>query len=244
MKSSFGPFSLKVSTLRSDYSVVVNAQGAALKTHLQGEFIPWPTDVAQLLANDLNALPQHADLRESLVYCLLSTFCEEKQPQFELFVEDDLQWDAAYRLSDDDEIAALQYESIAPLIRFLKDDWVTLPENTCQTVEEMREADIDFVPGEIVNGFLDFTQGYNQFQKYSVELLQSIFGGIHLSMILLWVSRKVSSEDLMKSSLFLSCSKEDLENRKFSKSEREDIESFSAKLDALKQALYLLRSID
>ena len=90
MKSSFGPFSLKVSTLRSDYSVVVNAQGAALKTHLQGEFIPWPTDVAQLLANDLNALPQHADLRESLVYCLLSTFCEEKQPQFELFVEDDL----------------------------------------------------------------------------------------------------------------------------------------------------------
>jgi hypothetical protein len=244
MKSSFGPFSLKVSTLRSDYSVVVNAQGAALKTHLQGEFIPWPNDVAQLLANDLNALPQHADLRESLVYCLLSTFCEEKQPQFELFVEDDLQWDAAYRLSDDDEIAALQYESIAPLIRFLKDDWVTLPENTCQTVEEMREADIDFVPGEIVNGFLDFTQGYNQFQKYSVELLQSIFGGIHLSMILLWVSRKVSSEDLMKSSLFLSCSKEDLENRKFSKSEREDIESFSAKLDALKQALYLLRSKD
>ena len=244
MKSSFGPFSLKVSTLRSDYSVVVNAQEAALKTHLQGEFIPWPTDVAQLLANDLNASPQHADLRESLVYCLLSTFCEEKQPQFELFVEDDLQWDAAYRLSDDDEIAALQYESIAPLIRFLKDDWVTLPENTCQTVEEMREADIDFVPGEIVNGFLDFTQGYNQFQKYSVELLQSIFGGIHLSMILLWVSRKVSSEDLMKSSLFLSCSKEDLENRKFSKSEREDIESFSAKLDALKQALYLLRSKD
>jgi hypothetical protein len=36
----------------------------------------------------------------------------------------------------------------------------------------------------------------------------------------------------------------DLENRKFSKSEREDIESFSAKLDALKQALYLLRSKD
>lgn len=241
MKSAHGPFSVKVSTLRSDHAVVYNAQGAVLKTHLQGEFSPWPTAIAQLLADDLNALPQHADLRESLVYCLLSTFCEEKSPQFELFVEDDLQWDAAYRLSEDEDIAALQYESIAPLIRLLNDDWVTLPENTCQNLEEMRLAVIDFVPGEIVNRFLASTKDYNQYQKYTVELLQSIFGGIHLSMILLWVSRKVSSEDLMKSSLFLSCSKEDLESRKFSKAERQDIESFSVKLDGLKQALYLLK---
>lgn len=241
MKSSHGPFFLKVSTHRSDHAVVVNAQGAPLKTHLQGEFKHWPTAIAQVLSDDLNALPPQADLRESLVYCLLSTFCEEEDPHFALFVEDDLQWDAAYRLSDDDEIAALQYESIAALVRFLKDDWVTLSENTCQNIEEMREKEIDFVPGEIVNRFMAFTQEYNQYQKYTVELLQSIFGGIHLSMILLWVSRKISSEDLMKSSLFLSCSKEDLESRKFSKSERQDIESFSVKLDALKQALYLLK---
>lgn len=243
MKSSHGPFTVKVSALRSDYAVVVNAQGAILKTHLQSEFKPWPTGIAQLLAEDLNALPSQADLRESLVYCLLSTFCEESNPQFSLFVEDDLQWDAAYRLSDDEEIAALQYESIAAVVKFLKDDWVTLDENTCQTIEEMREKEVDFVPGEIVNRFLEFTREYNQYQKYTVELLQSIFGGIHLSMILLWVSRKVSSEDLMKSSLFLSCSKEDLESRKFSKAERIDIESFSLKLDALKQALYLLKEM-
>ncbi|MFM7638099.1 MAG: hypothetical protein ACKO67_00040 [Bacteroidota bacterium] len=244
MKSAYGPFSIKVSALRSDYAIVVNAQGASLKTHLQGEYKPWPTAIAQLLADDLNALPQQSDLRESLVYCLLSTFCEEENPQFALFVEDDLQWDGAYRLSDDDEIAALQYESIAPLVKLLKDDWVTLAENTCQNIQEMREQEIDFVPGEIVNRFLEFTRDYNQYQKYTVELLQSIFGGIHLSMILLWVSRKISSEDLMKSSLFLSCSKEDLESRKFSKAERQDIESFSVKLDALRQALYLLRSQD
>ena len=68
--------------------------------------------MAQLLAEDLNAMPTHADVRESLVFCLLSTFCEEENPSFELFVEDDLQWDAAYRLSDDQEIAEFQYESI------------------------------------------------------------------------------------------------------------------------------------
>ncbi|MBM3938542.1 MAG: hypothetical protein FJ333_07815 [Sphingomonadales bacterium] len=244
MKSAHGPFVIKVSALRSDYAVVVNAQGTSLKTHLQGEYKPWPTAIAQLLADDLNALPQQADLRESLVYCLLSTFCEEENPQFALFVEDDLQWDAAYRLSDDDEIAALQYESITPLVKLLKDDWITLAENTCQNIQDMREQEVDFVPGEIVNRFLEFTRDYNQYQKYTVELLQSIFGGIHLSMILLWVSRKISSEDLMKSSLFLSCSKEDLESRKFSKAERQDIESFSVKLDALRQTLYLLRSQD
>jgi hypothetical protein len=241
MKSNLGPFSLKVSSHRSDFSSVINAQGQWLKTHLQGDFKPWPTAIAQLLADDLNDLPAKADLRESLVYCLLSTFCEEKDPQFGLFVEDDLQWDAAYRLSDHEDISTLQYESIAPLIKVLKDDWVTLGENNCQNVTEMREQEVDFVPGEIVNYFLNFTKDYNQYQNYTVELLQSIFGGIHLSMILLWVSRRISSEDLMKSSLFLSCSKQDLENRKFSKAERQDIESFSAKLDALKQALYLLK---
>ena len=200
--------------------------------------------MAQLLADDLNAMPTHADVRESLVFCLLSTFCEEENPSFELFVEDDLQWDAAYRLSDDEEIAEFQYESIEPLVRFLKDDWVSLPQNTCQNIEEMRLQEVDFVPGEIVNRWLTYTENFNQFQIYSVELLQSIFGGIHLSMILLWVGRKLSSEDLMKSSLFLSCSKEDLENRKFTKQEREDIAVFSVKLDALRQALYLLRTPD
>jgi len=244
MKNSQRPFAIRVSPLRSDYGVIFNGQGQPLKTHLNSDFKHWPTPLAQLLAEDLNAMPTHADVRESLVFCLLSTFCEEENPSFELFVEDDLQWDAAYRLSDDEEIAEFQYESIEPLVRFLKDDWVTLPQNTCQNIEEMRLQEVDFVPGEIVNRWLTYTENFNQFQIYSVELLQSIFGGIHLSMILLWVGRKLSSEDLMKSSLFLSCSKEDLENRKFTKQEREDIAVFSVKLDALRQALYLLRTPD
>lgn len=240
MKNSSGPFVLKVSPLRSDHGVIYNAQNSALKTHLHGDFKHWPTPLAQLLLDDLNALPSQADVRESLVFCLLSTFCEEENPAFQLFIEDDLQWDASYRLSDEDEIAALQHESIVSLVRFLNDDWVTLVQNTCQNVEEMNAQEIDFVPGEIVNTFLNFTRDFNQYQIYTVELLQSIFGGIHLSMILLWVGRKLSSEDLMKSSLFLSCSKDDMENRKFSKQERDDIDVFSVKLDALKQALYLL----
>ena len=244
MKNSQRPFAIRVSPLRSDYGVIFNGQCQPLKTHLNSDFKHWPTPLAQLLADDLNAMPTHADVRESLVFCLLSTFCEEENPSFELFVEDDLQWDAAYRLSEDEEIAEFQYESIEPLVRFLKDDWVTLPQNTCQNIEEMRLQEVDFVPGEIVNRWLTYTENFNQFQIYSVELLQSIFGGIHLSMILLWVGRKLSSEDLMKSSLFLSCSKEEVENRKFTKQEREDIAVFSVKLDALRQALYLLRSQD
>jgi hypothetical protein len=126
-------------------------------------------------------------------------------------------------------------------VKFLKDDWVTLPENPSKDIQEMQQQGVEFVPGEIVQRIVQYTSNFNQYQKYTVELLQSIFGGIHLSMIVLWVGRKVSSEDLMKSSLFLSCSKEDLESRKFSRSEREDIEAFSQKLDALKQVLYLLQ---
>jgi hypothetical protein len=241
MRNAQGLYSLKGSLLRSDFANVMRADGAPLKTHLNHEMLPWPTQVASLLVDDLNALTVHSDQRESLVYCLLSTFSEEKNPQFSLFVEDDLQWDAAYRLAEDEEIAALQYESISALVKFLKDEWVTLPENPSKDSQEMQQQGVEFVPGEIVQRIVQYTSNFNQYQKYTVELLQSIFGGIHLSMIVLWVGRKVSSEDLMKSSLFLSCSKEDLESRKFSKSEREDIEAFSKKLDALKQVLYLLQ---
>jgi hypothetical protein len=56
-------------------------------------------------------------------------------------------------------------------------------------------------------------------------------------MILLWVKGKISGEDLMKSSLFLSCYKEDLESAKFSKQEKADIEYFSKRLNALRNCL-------
>jgi hypothetical protein len=154
-----------------------------------------------------------------------------------LYLDTDLQWDAAYRLSDDDEIADLQHQSIAGVTKRLKDNYVSLPINPSSTVEEMQQADIEFVPDNILVFWKEFTADFNQYQIYVVELLQSIFGGIHLSMILLWVKGKVSGEDLMKSSLFLSCYKEDLESPKFSKQERADIEYFSKRLAALRETL-------
>lgn len=196
-----------------------------------------PTKVVHQLVEDINELPISAELTESLVFCLLSTFSIEESPNFQLYLDTDLQWDAAYRLSDDDEIANLQHQSIAGITKRLKDNYVSLPINPSSTVEEMQQADIDFVPDNILVFWKEFTADFNQYQIYVVELLQSIFGGIHLSMILLWVKGKVSGEDLMKSSLFLSCYKEDLESPKFSKQERADIEYFSKRLAALRETL-------
>ena len=196
-----------------------------------------PTKVVHQLVEDINELPINAELTESLVFCLLSTFSIEESPNFQLYLDTDLQWDAAYRLSDDDEIADLQQQSIAGITKRLKDNYVSLPINPSSTVEEMQQADIEFVPDNILVFWKEFTADFNQYQIYVVELLQSIFGGIHLSMILLWVKGKVSGEDLMKSSLFLSCYKEDLESPKFSKQERADIEYFSKRLAALRETL-------
>ena len=196
-----------------------------------------PTKVVHQLVEDINELPISAELTESLVFCLLSTFSIEESPNFQLYLDTDLQWDAAYRLSDDDEIADLQHQSIAGITKRLKDNYVSLPINPSSTVEEMQQADIEFVPDNILVFWKEFTADFNQYQIYVVELLQSIFGGIHLSMILLWVKGKVSGEDLMKSSLFLSCYKEDLESPKFSKQERADIEYFSKRLAALRETL-------
>ena len=196
-----------------------------------------PTKVVHQLVEDINELPINSELTESLVFCLLSTFSIEESPNFQLYLDTDLQWDAAYRLSDDDEIADLQHQSIAGVTKRLKDNYVSLPINPSSTVEEMQQADVEFVPDNILVFWKEFTADFNQYQIYVVELLQSIFGGIHLSMILLWVKGKVSGEDLMKSSLFLSCYKEDLESPKFSKQERADIEYFSKRLAALRETL-------
>ena len=201
-----------------------------------------PTKVVHQLVEDINELPINAELTESLVFCLLSTFSIEESPNFQLYLDTDLQWDAAYRLSDDDEIATLQHQSIAGITKRLKDNYVSLPINPSSTVEEMQQSDIEFVSDNILVFWKEFTADFNQYQIYVVELLQSIFGGIHLSMILLWVNGKVSGEDLMKSSLFLSCYKEDLESPKFSKQERADIEYFSKRLAALREALNQLSS--
>jgi hypothetical protein len=237
MRNIGAPYGLKVSSLRSDHSVVIDLNGNPLKTHLKTAFIPMPTKVVHQLVEDINELPINAELTESLVFCLLSTFSIEESPNFQLYLDTDLQWDAAYRLSDDDEIANLQHQSIAGITKRLKDNYVSLPINPSSTVEEMQQADIEFVPDNILVFWKEFTADYNQYQIYVVELLQSIFGGIHLSMILLWVKGKVSGEDLMKSSLFLSCYKEDLESPKFSKQERADIEYFSKRLAALRETL-------
>lgn len=196
-----------------------------------------PTKVVHQLVEDINELPISAELTESLVFCLLSTFSIEESPNFQLYLDTDLQWDAAYRMSDDDEIAELQHQSIAGITKRLKDNYVSLPINPSSTIEEMQQADIEFVPDNILEFWKEFTADFNQYQIYVVELLQSIFGGIHLSMILLWVKGKVSGEDVMKSSLFLSCYKEDLESPKFSKQERADIEYFSKRLAALRETL-------
>jgi len=237
MRNIGAPYGLKVSSLRSDHSVAIDAYGNPLKTHLKIAFVPMPTKVVHQLVEDINELPINAELTESLVFCLLSTFSIEESPNFQLYLDTDLQWDAAYRLSDDDEIANLQHQSIAGITKRLKDNYVSLPINPSSTVEEMQQADIEFVPDNILGFWKEFTADYNQYQIYVVELLQSIFGGIHLSMILLWVKGKVSGEDLMKSSLFLSCYKEDLESPKFSKQERADIEYFSKRLAALRETL-------
>jgi len=237
MRNIGAPYGLKVSSLRSDHSVVIDLNGNPLKTHLKTAFIPMPTKVVHQLVEDINELPINAELTESLVFCLLSTFSIEESPNFQLYLDTDLQWDAAYRLSDDDEIANLQHQSIAGITKRLKDNYVSLPINPSSTVEEMQQADIEFVPHNILGFWKEFTADFNQYQIYVVELLQSIFGGIHLSMILLWVKGKVSGEDVMKSSLFLSCYKEDLESPKFSKQERADIEYFSKRLAALRETL-------
>ena len=243
MRNNGYPYALKVSSHRSDYAIVVDATGKPLKTHLKTEFAGMPTTVVQVLVDDINDLSNGAEFTESLVFCLLSTFSIEESPNFQLYLDTDLQWDAAYRLSDDEEIAEFQFQSISAVTKRLKDHWVSLPQNNCATIEEMHSSGLAFVADQVLDYWRTFTKDFNQYEIYVVELLQSIFGGIHLSMILLWVKGKISGEELMKSSLFLSCYKEDLESPKFSKQEKADIAYFTKRLDALRNCLNHLSGV-
>ncbi len=220
-------------------AIIIDSSGEILKTHLRNNFSSFTSPVMQLLEKDLNALPIQADLRESLIYCLLSSFSEEQSPVFQLYLADDIQWDAAYRLSDDEDVAAVQYKSIEALIHYLQGDWVCLGPNNAQTLEEMQQKKMDYVPDSILLKITEITTDFSQEKIYAVELLQNIFGGIHLSMIVLWISNLIDSETLIKSSFLLSCFKQEPENPQFSKSEIHDIQAFSLKLDAFRKVLFL-----
>ncbi|MSP58458.1 MAG: hypothetical protein CK532_03280 [Flavobacteriales bacterium] len=239
MKNSSVPFSIVPCPDYQGHAIIIDSSGKSLKTHLRNNFSSFTSPVMQLLEKDLNGLPPQTDLRESLIYCLLSTFSEEHSPVFQLYLKEDIQWDAAYRLSEDEDIAEIQYKSIAALMLYLQEDWVCLGPNTSQTLEEMQQKNLEFVPDSVLEKIAGITADFSQEKMYAVELLQNIFGGIHLSMIVLWISNLIDSETLIKSSLLLSCSKEEPENPQFSKSENQDIQVFSLKLEAFRKVLFL-----
>jgi hypothetical protein len=231
------------------YQIAITEGGFIIKeaetivaTHLSNELVLKDENIAIIALNDFNAVG-YFDLRNSFVYCVLSTLQESEaiSHKFENSCEPFIHWDGCFRLDPNPRISIFQNESILSLHSFLNNDWVNLPLNYSTDIEEMRINETPFVPNSIIDKMNSLIQSFNQAELISIDILNQQFEGKNYCMSALWVANLVSNEALIKSGLHFGYIKEDAYSNEFTDYEIQIINEDSTRLDGLRILLNSLR---
>ncbi len=138
------------------------------------------------------------ELRESFGYCILSTFIE-RQNNNSIFddkieVEPHIHWDRIYRINPQPPLLMNQMAVVEELKKHLKSEWIDLPLNYCGTYEEMKENEVGFVNKKIINELKKICKPFSRIDLFCVELLYQFIGRFSITVPILWVSGKISSQ--------------------------------------------------
>jgi hypothetical protein len=213
-----------------------------LENHRNIEFNPFKQEIAQLLCNDLNEIFDSGrnELIKSFVYCVLSTFSNyEKDQDFESNFEltTCIQWDLVYRIPGGNPLLHhLQKNAIKPLIAFLDNDYDDLSPNYAQSIEDMKDLEIEFVSEKLVKRITDLYCTFNPYQLFTVDLLFKFYNQSSISLPILWVVNKISSTELQYASTYFEGEKE---TNQFNIEETKQLNFYIKRLDNLKLLLEL-----
>lgn len=220
--------------IKDDETIVV--------THLGNELLIQNENIASIALDDFNAVG-YFDLRNSFVYCVLSTLQESEavSHKFENSCEPFIHWDGCFRLDPNPRISIFQNESLLYLHSFLNNDWVNLPLNYSTDIEEMVRNETPFVPDNIIDKMNSLIQSFNQSELVSIDILNQQFEGKNYCMSALWMANLVSNEALIKSGLHLGYIKENAYSNEFNEFENQIINEDSIRLNGLRILLNRLR---
>ncbi len=169
-----------------DDEVILNHQG--------NPFPALSETIAKYLCDDLNEVNQE---RESFSYCVLSTMMEAPT-EYELDIDELLQWDRVFRLSPAPPALPLELSILKEIKPHLNAEWVNLSLNYGQSIEEMTEMKVDFVPDEIIKELNGLVENMNSAERFMSKLLYVFMGYFSMTLPIFWVTKKIENDDLLK----------------------------------------------
>lgn len=244
-------YSLK--PLENNMALVLGPDDAPITTHWDTEYPPLNKDIAQILADDLNSIYERnfenakdqvdeneylkakedaellsIELRESFIYCVLSTFIEAPGDYEHNVSVNAIQWDRVFRLSPGPPSLQIEMAAVEPIKKALKSDWVNLPLNYAQSLEEMEEDEYaEFVPVEIIQEADEILSGLNKYQRFIILLLGKFFENFSVIAVMLFANDMLSSKELLN--MYYAFNR----GRKYEDVEEEDQVGFKYKLQRL-----------
>ncbi|MBA6151460.1 hypothetical protein [Gelidibacter maritimus] len=205
---------------------VFGGDGKVLKNHKNKPYPNLSERASQNLIDDLNAVNlknrelifqnnsekdalveiaahnrSNRELNQSLCYCVISTLMEyqEHNSTIELELELSIQWDRLFRLTPGPPYLLIELRNTAEAQEFFGQDYVNLPLNYCQSVEEMEENKIELVPENTIKIVADLVQEMSMAEKVMVDILYNLFQYFSITIPILWVAGKIDDEAFIAS---------------------------------------------
>ena len=190
---------------------ILSPEKEPLLDHRGETFPKLSENVSKNLAGDLNSIFEYnethhnyggghnEELKKSFFYCVISTMQayakENALPQLE--VTNQMQWDRLFRLSPGPPFNLFQLKATEKARDFLGDNWVDLPLNYSQSLEDMEHEDVEFVPEVTVKKIESSVKMMSPAELIMVNLLYNFFDYFSITIPVLWVSGKIGDEDFI-----------------------------------------------
>lgn len=208
----------KAEQFSGDNYLVLGLNEEPILNHLAKPFGFVTESIADHLVNDLNAIHQknlndkkkglspadHArpdvqagELKESLMYCVLSTLQQAPDEVYELEIEQAIQWDRVFRLNPGPPNLLFEIKHIAPIKNYLGKLYVDLPLNYSDSVEEMQEDGTELVPQTVIDKLYELTNAMEPKRRFMVMLLYNFFDNFSIAAPILWVAGKINDAEMV-----------------------------------------------
>jgi hypothetical protein len=185
--------------ISEDLYMVTNPEGQVILNHLNKPVPPMSAQVAGILCEDLNEIAgRDHQLKESLVYCMISTMMELQERQYDdMDIAPAIHWDRAFRLNPGPPQLLWEMAFLEKYKPLLKNAWVNLPLNYCSTLEEMEDGDVPKVPDNIIYELNEIIDSLSNREKFMTDLIFNFLDRFSITFSLFWVADLMDDDALL-----------------------------------------------
>lgn len=184
-----------------DLYEILSSEGRVILNHNERPFPPLSENIARNLVEDLNAIAERNDangdeMRESFAYCVLASLMEYEanDATAELNIDLQLEWDRLFRLNIPENGGQFELKCTQEARDYFKDNWSNHGLNYCRSLEQMEEAGVERISGELAGEVKVLVEGMNMAQIIAADILYNFFDHFSITIPVLWVSGKIREQ--------------------------------------------------